>query len=1182
MDIDIRTLAIVLCITNVLQIFAILLQYNVNKAYQGIGWWALGFTSLATGYIFLLLRDLISIKLITIVLANTLILSGMIFLYLGVMRFLEKEENRIVIASILAAFILSFFYYTYFDDNISLRTAIVHAATATISFITARSLFLHKTHSINISAYLNTILFLMHGCFSATRAVVALTVDPVASLFTTTVVQTVSFFFSFVEGILLTFGLIIMVNQRSNAEMREAKDHFELIFNTNPDATIISRMNDGVIVDINDGFTSLTGFTRDEIIGKKSADINLLDNTGYHLPLINEHSDQGLYENVEVIFRRKEVQNTCIMSAKIILLQGLPHVIRVFRDITDRKRAEESQRETDEKYRWLMNNIADVISVLDMNLQFTYVSPSVMRVRGYTAEEAMAQTLEETLTPESLLMAAEVFDEEMKLDASGMADPARSRIMELAQYSKDGSIIWLENNLSIIRDASQKPVGISAVSRDITDRKRAEEALRLSREIAERLAEETAVIAEIGRLIGSTLDIEKVYERFAAESRKLIPFDRLAINLFNIHENTLTFAYVTGIDIPHRKKGGSHPLAGTLTAEVIRVRTGLIIQPESIDEIISQIPELLPTFQAGLRSLLCVPLISRDEVIGVLHFRTKKTNAYKEQDLHLAERIGAQIAGAIANAQMFNNLSKTEKSLRKSEEKFRVLFENAKDGIFLLSSNGEIVSVNAAFARMHGYTVEEMQMMGLKDLDSPKNGEAASSRLHRLFTEEIRSFEVEHTCKNGETIPLEVSANLVIIGDEKYILGFHRDITERRQVDEALRESEKRYKDFVENSFAGVYVVQDDCFVFLNNNAASFAGYKPEELIGRKADSIILPEDRKQVRDIAKKMLSRKDLSPYEFRILTKDGEIRWIIETVSQISFNGRPAIMGNCIDITERRHREVLEIHSRKLEAVGQLAAGIAHEINTPVQFVGDNIHFMKGAFQDILSLTSILDAVKENHLSNPAVAKDIISRIREKEAEIDLDFIREEIPKAIEQSLDGLQRVSRIVLAMREFSHPGVENKTNLNINKAIESTITLSRNEWKYSADLITTLAPDLPDVQCYPADFNQVILNLIVNAAHAVQQKFGKDGRNKGQIEISTRADCNEVEISIRDTGTGIPLDAQPRVFDPFFTTKEVGKGTGQGLAIAQNIIVRKHGGKLFFETKVGEGTIFYIRLPLDI
>ena len=221
MNIDIRTLAIVLSISSLLQVVALFFQYKLNKAYLGIGWWLLGFTSLAMGYGFLFLRDLISIKLITIVFANSLILSGFIFLYIGVMRFLDKKENRGIVISIFALFILSFFYYTYFDDDITLRTVIVYAAVGNISLLAALSLFLNKTPSFNASAYFNGALFLAYGCYFAVRALVTLTVAPVNSLFTPTTIQAVSFLFLFIQGFLLTFGLIIMVNQRLNTEMTE-------------------------------------------------------------------------------------------------------------------------------------------------------------------------------------------------------------------------------------------------------------------------------------------------------------------------------------------------------------------------------------------------------------------------------------------------------------------------------------------------------------------------------------------------------------------------------------------------------------------------------------------------------------------------------------------------------------------------------------------------------------------------------------------------------------------------------------------------------------------------------------------------------------------------------------------------------------------------------------------------
>ncbi|HEY5269330.1 MAG TPA: diguanylate cyclase [Anaerolineales bacterium] len=342
MNLDIRTLDIVVSITNFLQVMVIFLQYRVNKAYQGIGWWVLGFTSMAMGYVFLLLRDLISIKLITIIFANALILLGPTFIYIGIMRFLDKKENRGIVISIFAVFILSFFYYTYFDDDITFRTVIVYAAATTILLLTAQSLVLNKTRSITASAYFNAAVLLSNGCFFAVRTVVALTVDPINSLFTPTMMQTVSFLFIFGEGILLTFGLIIMVNQRLNAEMREAKEHFELIFNTSPDAVLITRLHDGYFVGINEGFTALTGYTRADVIGKSTLEVNIWKKPADRQQVVTALNEKGFCDNLEAVFQRKNgSQFTGMVSARIFALQGRPHIISVTRDITERKRLQE-------------------------------------------------------------------------------------------------------------------------------------------------------------------------------------------------------------------------------------------------------------------------------------------------------------------------------------------------------------------------------------------------------------------------------------------------------------------------------------------------------------------------------------------------------------------------------------------------------------------------------------------------------------------------------------------------------------------------------------------------------------------------------------------------------------------------------------------------------------------------
>jgi DNA-binding response OmpR family regulator len=268
------------------------------------------------------------------------------------------------------------------------------------------------------------------------------------------------------------------------------------------------------------------------------------------------------------------------------------------------------------------------------------------------------------------------------------------------------------------------------------------------------------------------------------------------------------------------------------------------------------------------------------------------------------------------------------------------------------------------------------------------------------------------------------------------------------------------------------------------------------------------------------------------------------------------------------ERRKRVELElVQAHKLEAIGRLAAGVAHEINTPAQYVGDNIRFLEEAFTSLDQLLTAVDSPPDAASARPSPKAEV-------------DYLRKEIPTALRESLHGVEQIARIVRAMKEFSHPGSEEKQLIDVNRAIDSTLTVSRNQWKYVADVATEFDRELPLVPCIPAAFNQVILNLVVNAAEAIGEVVGDGSQQKGKITVRTRRDGDWAEIQIADTGRGIPAAIRSRVFEPFFTTKELGKGTGQGLAIAHATVVEKHGGTLNFQTAPGEGTTFIIRMPL--
>ena len=412
---------------------------------------------------------------------------------------------------------------------------------------------------------------------------------------------------------------------------------------------------------------------------------------------------------------------------------------------------------------------------------------------------------------------------------------------------------------------------------------------------------------------------------------------------------------------------------------------------------------------------------------------------------------------------------------------------------------------------------------------------------------------------------------------------------EKEQAEKALRESEAQLREALAQNesliaaISAVFISVDANGIVTKWNAAAerVLGIASVDAMGRPLAESGLPPDSDLIQALSEALASGTSRRVDEVEFKHPDGTTRVMGVTASPVDGKGpRPSgalLLGR--DITALKAIQDQLAQNRKLKAVGRLAAGIAHEINTPTQYVGDNIVFLQESFSLLLNLMARYRQLKEAAREG-AVPQELVAEIESLAKEIDDDFLREEIPKAIEQSLQGIERVATIVRAMKDFAHPGPAEKIGLDINRAIESTLTVSRNEWKYVADLITDFDPDLPLVPCIPGQFNEAILNLIVNAAQAVGEAVEQRSNGKGQIAVSTRRAGDWAEIRIRDTGTGIPPEARSRIFDPFFTTKDVGDGTGQGLAIARVAIVEKHGGTIDFETAVGKGTTFTIRLPL--
>ncbi|MCA9149017.1 MAG: PAS domain S-box protein [Planctomycetales bacterium] len=367
----------------------------------------------------------------------------------------------------------------------------------------------------------------------------------------------------------------------------------------------------------------------------------------------------------------------------------------------------------------------------------------------------------------------------------------------------------------------------------------------------------------------------------------------------------------------------------------------------------------------------------------------------------------------------------------------------------------------------------------------------------------------------------------------------------------------------------------------VNPAAERIFGYESNEIVGCHVEKLVPPPDEEPRQDMGEMFWS----ADYECsgRCIEaigrkKDGATFEMELSGSRVQFDASWVYTWLVRDITSRRNLERQLSFSQKMESVGQLAAGIAHEINTPIQYVGDNTAFLGKSFA---KLTNLIDAYRglAERCNADGVYPELTKELAQLAKKSKLEFLLSEIPTAVQQSAEGAERVAQIVLAMKEFSHPGTREKTYVDLNKCIESTATISRNEWKYVAEMTLDLDPQLPKIACFPGDLNQAIVNLIVNASHAIIEK--KAG-GMGRISVSTRPYGDFVEIRISDSGTGIPAEIRDKIFDPFFTTKPVGKGTGQGLAIVYSIVVDRHGGDVQIESEVGLGTTFVLRLPLHL
>lgn len=759
--------------------------------------------------------------------------------------------------------------------------------------------------------------------------------------------------------------------------------------------------------------------------------------------------------------------------------------------------------------------------------QCVWINRAFCDLIGYTAEELLANTMQGITHPEDIALSVQM------LQRLTRGETAVSQI-EKRFVHKSGRTVWVQLTATPILPADQLHSDLAVgLIQDIGVRKAAEEALQRSEGLFRTIAENAGDLILIVDYPGmNTLYVSPAYQKLLGYSVDELQ-DHIAL---------------------------------------------AVVHPDDLDLIRRAVEEMVHKGTNG--------------VIAEMRYR------HKNGDWHYVEAHGCAVRNNYGDLERIVVISRiiddrilAQQKLKEREARLQLLLDSTAEPIYGLDRNGDCTFCNRAFLRTLGYK-DSSDMLGKNMHRTIHHTRADGSRYP---VEECRIFKAFQNGSethvdnevvwraDGTSIPVEywsypVRCDGRIVGS---VVTFV-DITERKAAQDALRRAHEEAELFI-NSVPSILIgiSRDSRIKRWNLAATKVFGLARDEVAGKPLAECGIHWMRSDMQVEIGSWCVGQESRRVDALPFVSDDETRFLGLTLNWITAPEENIdellIIGS--DVTDREILGQQLRQAQKLEAIGQLAAGIAHEINTPTQYVGDNTRFLQESWPTFKQLIAITREMRQE-ASLGSISFQTLQRFDALAQTADFEYLQTEIPRAIEQSLEGTQRVGKIVRAMKEFSHPGAEEKRSIDINKAIDTTITVAHNEWKYVAEVETHFDPDLPLVLCHAGEFNQVILNLLINAAQAIAQSVGDGSQGKGKIVVSTKHDDDWAEISISDTGAGIPEAVRSRVFEPFFTTKPVGKGTGQGLALAHTAIVRRHAGKIWFDSEAGRGTTFYVRMPL--
>ena len=955
------------------------------------------------------------------------------------------------------------------------------------------------------------------------------------------------------------------------------------------------------------------------------------------------------------------------VAASPIFFQGEPMVQVITRDITERKRMEAALRRSEEAAQRLAQENAIIAeigriisSTLDINdvydhfaeavrklIPFDRISINIINPKDrtfsilYAAGLDAAGRKEGDIIPLAGTAAEEVMQAHSSLLLGNLEEfvsrfpgllplleagfqsmmlvplISRDQVMGILNLQLRKPPLYTEQDLKLAENVGTQIAGAIANAQLYNERRRAEETLGKSEEEAKRLSQENAAMAEIGRIISSTLRIEEVYDRFAEEVSKLIPLDRICISLLKPEAGMMENAYVSGIEVPDRKAGNSYPLGGSIGEEIMRTRKTLLVQTEDQDEAIRYSSYLLTTFQAGLRSMLSVPLISKDQVIGILHIRSFRPNAYTEKEVKLAEGVGHQIAGAIASATLYSGLKETKETLQKKEEEFRELYDYAPLGYHEYNREGKITRVNKTDLQMLGYRAKEMidQPIWKFNVGEELVKEQVLAKLAGRLppgSNLVRTYRR----KDGSTFPVLIQDRL--LKDERgEIIGIRctiQDITERKRAEEALRKSEEEARLLAQENA----VVADIGRIITStlNIEEVYERFTQEvqKLIPleRCVFTIINSKDRTatvvyvsgikipsrlpgEVFPLAGSAAEMAEQARSGLIIPTEDENevaaqvpgllpvFRAGIRSVMMIPLIFRDRVIG-LLNLQSIKPKAYTEKELRVAERIGnQIAGAIA---NVQLRNERKRAEEEKGFLQQQLHQSQKMEAIGK--LAG-GIAHDFnnLLTIINTNAQLALTELRDWDP--LKGKLESIQkageRAANLTRQLLAFSRRQVVEMKVIDLNVLLQELEKMLIRIIGEDVELRTVLDKGLGRVKADPGQIEQVILNLVVNARDAMPFG-GKLTIETANMELDeeytlTHFDMNPgryVMLSVSDTGMGMTPEVRERIFEPFFTTKEKGKGTGLGLSTAYGV-VKHSGGNIWVYSEPGQGTTFKIYLP---